>query len=52
MQKVKEQCDAELEKELVAIEKEYERLEGEITMRIQKKSLDRENERVSLLQEE
>ena len=34
MQKVKEQCDAELEKELQDIEKEYERMEGEITVRI------------------
>ena len=34
MQKVKESCDAELEKELQDIEKEYERMEGEITLRI------------------
>ena len=45
MQKIKDQCDKELEKE-------YQKMEADITVRIQKKSLDRENECVAKLQEE
>ena len=52
MQKIKDQCDKELEKELEDIEKEYQKMEADITVRIQKKSLDRENECVAKLQEE
>lgn len=39
-------------KEIDDIEKEYKILEADLTIRIQKKSLDRENERVAQLQEE
>jgi hypothetical protein len=52
MQKIKDQCDKELDKELEDIEKEYQKMEADITVRIQKKSLDRENECVAKLQEE
>ena len=52
MQKIKDQCDKELEKELEDIEKEYQKMEADITVRIQKNSLDRENECVAKLQEE
>lgn len=48
----KEKCDVELAKEIENIEQEYVKMEQDITVRIQKKSLDRENEKVAQLQEE
>lgn len=43
----KAQLDQELEKELADIEKEYTKQEAEMTIGIQKRTLDRENERVA-----
>ena len=43
---LKDQCDQELDKEIKAIENEYIKMEADIAVRIQKKSLDREQEKV------
>jgi len=52
LEAAKAQCDQELEKEIRDIENEYVKLEADVAVRIQRKSLDRENERVAQLQEE
>lgn len=49
---VKEQCDVELAKELNQIEMDFKQIEADLTVRVQKKALVRENDKVAQLQEE